>query len=106
MTFAAWFELHNDDAIVAHPTALRVYALLLRNPKIFTDPQETKVWWLADNLGAKRDTVIHALELLIARGYVVEHARGPNQVRRLTVAVLRSDSGRPPNRTPSSAGLT
>lgn len=93
MTFAAWFELHADDEIVAHPTALRVYALLLRNSRIFTEPQDTKVWWLADKLGAERETVRRALELLIARGYVVEHERGFNNVRRVTVAVVRQDSG-------------
>lgn len=98
MTFAAWFELHADDAIVAHPTALRVYALLLRNPKIFTEPQDTKVWWLAEKLNTERETVRKALELLIEHGYVVEHPRGFNNVRRVTVAAIRPEGwqGNPP----------
>lgn len=83
--FAAWFDLHDDDAVVDHPTALRVYARLLRNPRIFDEPQDTKVWAIALEMHANRETVSAALDLLVARGYVIEHPRGPSRVRRLTI---------------------
>lgn len=87
--FAAWFDIHADDAVADQPTALRVYARLLRNPRIFTDPQDVKAWLLADELHTHRDRVNSALDLLVARGYLVEHERGLNNVRRLTVAAVR-----------------
>lgn len=89
--FSAWFALHEDDVIVDHPTAMRVYARLLRNPRIFTEPQDVKAWAMADDLHTHRDRVNAALDLLVERGYVVEHKRGLNQVRRLTLAIERPE---------------
>lgn len=87
--FAAWFDIHSDDAIVDHPTALRVYARLLRNPRIFTEPQDVKAWVLAEQMHAHRDRVNAALDLLVERGYAISHGRGLNRVRRLTLAITR-----------------
>ena len=87
--FAAWFDIHDDAAVVDHPTALRVYARLLRNARIFTEPQDVKAWALAAELRTHRDRVNAALDLLVERGYLVDHERGLNRVRRLTVAIVR-----------------
>jgi hypothetical protein len=92
MIYAAWFDLHNDDAVIDHPTAMRVYARLVRNPLIFLTPQEIKTWALADDMHTHRDRVKAALDLLVERGYVIEHPRGTNGVRRLTLAMDREQS--------------
>ncbi len=89
MVFPAWFALHDDDVIADHPTALRVYARLLRLPKIFLEPHDVKAWLLAEQIGSTRKAVGRAIRLLIARGYVVEHAPGFNNVFRLTLAIDR-----------------
>jgi hypothetical protein len=99
MIYAAWFDLHNDDTIVDHPTAMRVYARLLRNPLIFIKPQDVKAWALAEQMHTHRDRVNAALELLVKRGYVIEHARGTNNVRRLTLAMERTP---PPATVPAA----
>lgn len=85
--FAAWFAIHEDDEVVDHPTALRVYARLLRNPRIFTEAQDVKAWALAEEMHADRGSVNAALNLLIERGYAISHGVGLNRVRRLTLAV-------------------
>lgn len=108
MIYAAWFELHNDDVIVAHPTALRVYAHLLRNPLVFMHAQPVKTWLIAQLLHADKGNVIAALNLLVARGYVIEHARGEKNVRQVTLAMERQPppvalGSRAPNATPGSA---
>lgn len=91
MIYAAWFDLHNDDVVVDHPTAMRVYARLLRNPLIFMQPQDVKAWVLAKEMGVKEHSVGAALRLLIERGYVLEHERGLNRVRRVTLAIERPE---------------
>lgn len=89
MIYSAWFDLHNDDVIVAHPTALRVYAVLLRNPLVFMRPQAVKMWLIADQLRVEKKSAIAALNLLVARGYVIEHEREMNNVRTVTLAIDR-----------------
>ena len=89
MIYAAWFDIHNDDVIVAHPTALRVYAHLVRNPTAFMQPHELKIWLIARQLRTNNRRVINALNLLVSRGYVLEHARGDNKARRVTIAMER-----------------
>ena len=98
MVFAAWFAIHNDDVIVDHPTALRVYARLLRNPLIFTQPQDVKAWTLAQEMHTHQDRVNGALNLLVERGYVIEHGRGLNRVRRLTLAIERQEAATLPTK--------
>ena len=89
MMFAAWFALHEDNVVVDNPTAMRVYARLLRNPLIFAQPQDVKAWLLAEEMRVHPTSVQAALKLLIDRGYVIDHGRGVHNVRRLTVVVER-----------------
>lgn len=89
MTFPAWYDLYADTVIARHPTALRVYAQLLRNESIFFEPQVIKAQVLADAVGTNRRRVQEALEMLVSRGYVIEHRRGHYQTRRLTLARVR-----------------
>ena len=51
--------------------------------------QDVKAWLLAEQLGMGRDSVNGALNLLVDRGYLIDHGRGQNKVRRLTVAIIR-----------------
>lgn len=90
MVYPAWFALHDDNVIADHPTASRVYARLLRLDKIFLEPHDVKAWLLAEQMGCTRKSVGRAIRLLIARGYVVEHAPGFNNVFRLTLAIDRA----------------
>lgn len=108
MIYAAWFDLHNDDVIVAHPTALRVYAHLLRNPLVFMHAQDVKVWLIAERLRTHRNRVSAAIDLLAARGYILEHPRGANNVRRVQLLMERTppkvEDGKPLNEpAPKSA---
>lgn len=89
MTYPAWFELHKDPAIVAQPTALRVYASLVGRAGIFFEPQDVKAWLVAEVLGASRNSVNRSLDLLIRQGYVIEYARGQNNVRQLLLVHTR-----------------
>lgn len=90
MTFPAWFDLHRDSVIASHPSAGRVYAYLLENPRCQFEIQDVKAWLIAEQRGMARDSVNKALDLLIERGYIIEHGRGQNNVRRLTVAIVRA----------------
>lgn len=94
MIFPAWFDLATDDEIAAQPTALRVYARLIKDyhPSIFFAPQEVKAWALAEMLGTHRDRVADAIALLIERGYVVEHGRAMSNVRLLILPMERVHS--------------
>lgn len=100
MTFPAWFELHRDAVIIRHPACSAVYANILNRPNAFHDPQEVKAWLIAEQLGFEKKTVIAALNLLVARGYLAEHARGFRRVRRFTIAITRTASM--PNDTASA----
>lgn len=90
MTFPAWFDLHCDKAVTANPSALRVYAFLIANyPRIFFEPQDVKAWLIAETEQMGRDSVNDSLDLLVARGYILDHGRGQNNVRRLTLTITR-----------------
>jgi hypothetical protein len=99
--FPAFFDLISDDAIVAHPTAIRVWAVLARNPLILYEPQRVPAWHLADTLHVERNTASRCLALLIARGYVIEHVNGRprfddrtgqyDSARYVTIAAVRRD---------------
>lgn len=101
MIYAAWFDLHNDDVVVDHPTAMRVYARLLRNPLIFMQPQDVKGWVMAGEMGVKPKSVYRAIDLLVERGYAIDHGRSMNNVRRLTLAIERPKTA--PDLVPPSA---
>jgi hypothetical protein len=91
MTFPAWLELIDDDEVVDHPTALRLYVRLIRSyPLIFYKPHHVKVDYWAEQLHTHRDRVSAALRLLIAKGYIVETGRTINNVREVMVALERA----------------
>jgi hypothetical protein len=90
MTFPAWFAFYRDPAMIRQPSACVVYAALLGIERIFYDPHPVKAWVLADELGLKKGTVLHALDALVAGGYLVEHDRSANNVRTFTVATTLS----------------
>lgn len=90
MTFPAWFDLNRDPAIAAKPSAQRVYAHLIETyPRIFFEPTDAKAWLIAETTHLHRDSVNEGLNLLLARGYLLDHGRGLNNVRRVTVAITR-----------------
>lgn len=89
MILPAWLDLMADRH--ATPTAYRVYARLVCMPEILWRPQPVKVTNLARQLGSDCKDVRKALRLLIERGYVHESERGPNGVRRVTVALARTE---------------
>lgn len=91
--YPAWFDLHSDPAIVRRPTALRVYALIVRRgPDVFNDPQPVKVWHVADQLHTSHSRVRDALQRLTRRGYLTEHGRTAKGIRCLTVVQDRTQS--------------
>lgn len=91
MTFPAWFDLHRDRVITNSPSTIRVYAWLIANyPRIFFEPQDVKAWAIAEDEHMGRDSVNGALDLLTSRGYLLDHGRGQNNVRRLTIAISRA----------------
>lgn len=92
MLYPAILDLIDDDVISAHPTAFRVYVRLLRrHPNIFMHAQDVKVWAVAKGLRTNNREVIAALNLLVRRGYLLEHGRGLNNVRQFTLASERRD---------------
>lgn len=90
MSFPAWFDFQRDRVIAAKPTASRVYAYLLELPNSQWVVQDVKAWLIAEQRQMSPDSVNEALDLLIDRGYVINHGRGQNNVRRLTVALVRA----------------
>jgi hypothetical protein len=90
MIYAAWFDLHNDDIIVAHPTAMRVYAVLLRNPLIFMQPQDVKAWLT----GGKHIPIGSSRRIRT----VIPGARLTHRVATSITAVLRRTRPEPPSR--------
>lgn len=87
--YPAWFDVHQDTEVAKRPTALRVYAYLLRDPRALFHPVPFKVEIVAAQLRTHRDRITEAVELLLSRGYVLDHGRGSNNVRRLTIALVR-----------------
>lgn len=101
MTFPAWFDFHKDAVIRRHPAAMVLYAHLVGVPESHWTPQPLKAWALADEFKFKKETIISAMNLLVKRGYLIEHARGTNNVRAFTVATTLGTS--PPNPTAPNA---
>lgn len=90
MTFPAWFDLMEDPEILKRPAAQRIYARLLKNPRIFYEPLDVKAWLLADDLKMGRNTVNEALDLLVKRGYLLDHGRDGRNTRRVTIITTRA----------------
>lgn len=90
VTWPAWFELNKDPIVRARPAAQNVYSYLIEHyPRIFFEPQDVKAWAIAEALHIARDSANHALDLLIERRYLLDHGRGQNNVRRVTIALTR-----------------
>jgi Fe2+ or Zn2+ uptake regulation protein len=89
MSFPAWFDFQRDRVVADSPTVSRVYAFLLENPRCF-EKQDVKAWLIAEQRGMARDSVNRALDLLVERGYLIEHGRGLNKVRCLSVAIVKA----------------
>lgn len=85
----AWFDFHKDRVMQHHPAACTVYASLLSLENILFEARPIKAWVLAEALGMEKETVLKALNLLVDRGYVVEHGRSANNVRVFSVAAIR-----------------
>ena len=100
MTYPAWFDLMRDATIGRKPVAMRVYAALVAQHDAFFEPQDCKAWAMAELLGVKTDSVLEALNTLVERGYLREHGRNENNVRRFTIVRQR---GLPSDRDASAA---
>lgn len=90
MTFPAWFDFARDPVMLQHPATLAVYGEIVGRPNCFYTPHEVKAWVLADKLGFEKETVLKAFNLLVERGYLVEHSRAQNNIRRFTVAITKA----------------
>ena len=81
MTFPACIELLRDEEVTTHPTALRLYGLLLCDPLIRACPRPIAIGGLAFRLGVSWHRAKEALELLIGAGYLLESGRDDKGVR-------------------------
>ena len=82
--FPALHAATADDELLRQPSALALYYHLVSTLD-FTQARRVKVWSIAGRLHMKRDTVREALGLLLLRGYLAEHARDVDNVRRMTL---------------------
>lgn len=53
------------------------------------EPQEVKAWLLAERVKMRKQTVLRALDLMVARGFLLDHGRAENNVRRVSIASTR-----------------
>jgi hypothetical protein len=102
--FPALTDFPLDPVIGVHPAAQRIYLRLIALLD-FSAPRDVKAWVLAEELCMKKTTVIHAFTTLVDRGFLIDHGRSMNNVRRFTLAWSRpvTDSGSAPQRTPTAA---
>jgi hypothetical protein len=89
--FPAWFEFHRDKAMRRSPACGAVYAAMIGLDDIFIVARPIKAWVLAEALEMEKETVLLALDKLVEHGYLQEHERGANNVRRFTVRVKLPD---------------
>jgi hypothetical protein len=92
MVFHAWKEFYRDKAMMKYPAACCVYASMLGLENIFFEPRPIKAWVLAEALEMEKETVLKALNKLVEKGYIIEHARTTNNVRTFTIAIERRSS--------------
>lgn len=90
MTFPAWYEFQRDPVIRQNPSAYPIYAELLQVPRILFEPADVKAWLLAERVKMRKQTVLRILDLMITRGFVLDHGRGDNNVRRLSIVSTRA----------------
>lgn len=89
--FPAFAELMRDPQVAERPAVQRVYVHLTEDPRILYEPRDVKAWLVAQQLGMSRDTVNDALDCLIKMGYLLDHGRGQNNVRRVSIIGKRPE---------------
>jgi hypothetical protein len=73
----------------------RVFMFLVNEPVLnHVTPVEVKVWFVAEQLHMGRRHVSHALDWLVQRGYLVQHAKDGRGVRTLSLAWAIPDAVR------------
>lgn len=82
--FPALEPLPLDPVVAAHPVALRAYLRLLWQLD-FSEPRPVKAWGLAEELCVRPQTASRAMDVLVRRGYLKDHGRGPKRVRLFTL---------------------
>jgi hypothetical protein len=83
MTYPAEIDFKRDRTI--SPSARRVYGYLTTELD-FNEVRVLKSQYHSAQCGVDRADFIHALDALVACGYLIEHARGARNVRRFTLA--------------------
>jgi hypothetical protein len=83
MTFPAELTFKRDRTL--SPTARRVYDFLT-TVLDFTEVRPVKAQINCEHVGTNRGSFGRALDQLVGRGYLVEHARELHGVRRFTLA--------------------
>lgn len=90
MIYPAFFALYEDDVVIRHPAALRVYAWLLRDPSTFLRPKRVTNFALAAGIHVRKPaTASSGLTLLIERGYVRLCHRDETKARHVMLNVER-----------------
>ena len=82
--FPALEPLALDPVVAGHPVALRAYLRMLWMLD-FSEPRAIKAWALAEELCVRPQTAAASLDLLVERGFLRDHGRGPNRVRLFTL---------------------
>jgi predicted transcriptional regulator len=85
VTFPALLALATDPVIARHPIAQRVYLHIL-NSLDFSQPRDVKGWVIAKELKVRPQTVNSSFDTLVERGFLTDHGRSLNNVRRFTLA--------------------
>ena len=89
VTFPALLALPNDPVIATHPIAQRIYLSLLSTLD-FVEPRDAKAWVIARELKVRPQTVNSSFDTLVERGFLTDHGRSVNNVRRFTLAWAQS----------------
>jgi hypothetical protein len=102
MLFPALMDLLENAELMEQPLVWRIYRQLTKEPRILTQPRDLKAASLVLQVGRNphssrhRTQVRRALRVLIEQGFVVEHGRGANNMRRVTLAFDRLAQNRAP----------
>jgi hypothetical protein len=90
----AWHDFYDDPVARANPVMRLVYAeVFSRGCRHLAEPLEVKGWVWARLLKIERKSLIRALNLLVERGYLHEHARAHARApRRFTIGLVRNVS--------------
>ena len=89
VTFPALLALATDPVIATHPIAQRVYLHVLATLD-FSEPRDVKGWLVAEQLKVRAQTVNSSFDTRVERGFLTDHGRSVNNVRRFTLAWAQS----------------